>query len=295
MKRRVSLIAAACAMVSSVLLVTPPAEAQVRIAHPRPAIRSAVVVRPRSTVFVGGYYYPSIYRTSLWYGGVGFGFGYGYPYFGYGYYPGYYYAPSYYQWGPFGYGYDLSGSLRLQVEPEETEAFIDGYYAGQVDDFDGVFQRLHLEPGEHTLELYLAGHRTVTQRIYLQPGRTFRIRHTMQPLAAGDPVPTKPTGAPLPPPGVRDPRNRGQGPPPPPRGDAQGFGQLSLRVQPGDAEVVIDGERWVGALENERLNVQLGAALHRLEIRKDGYRSYFTDVTIRNGETLTLNVALTKQ
>jgi hypothetical protein len=274
-------------MVSSVLLVPPPAEAQVRIARSRPAVRSAVVVRPR-TVFLGGYYYPSIYRTSLWYGG-------------FGYYPRYYYGygPSYYQLGPFGYDrYDLSGSLRLQVDPEETEVFIDGYYAGQVDDFDGVFQRLRLEPGEHTLELYLAGHRTHTQRVYLQPGRTFRIRHAMQPLAANDPVPARPAGSPLPPPGTRDPRSRGQGPvTPPARGDAsaQGFGQLSLRVQPGDAEVVIDGERWAGALESERLNVQLGAALHRLEIRKDGYRSYFTDITIRSGETLTLNVALTKQ
>ena len=66
-------------------------------------------------------------------------------------------------------------------------------------------------------------------------------------------------------------------------------------MQPSDAEVLIDGERWTGALDNERLTVQLGAALHRLEIRKDGYRAYFTDVTIRNRETLTLNVALSRQ
>jgi hypothetical protein len=295
-KRRVPLIAVACAMVSSVLLAPPPADAQVRIVRSRPAVRTAVVVQPRtlsagtpwrrSPVFLGGYYYPSIYRTSLWYGG-------------FGYYPRYYYGPAYYQWGPFGYDrYDLSGSLRLQVDPEETEVFIDGYYAGQTDDFDGVFQRLRLEPGEHTLELYLAGHRTHTQRIYLQPGRTFRIRHTMQRLGAGDPVPTRPAGTPLPPPrGPRDPRDPRdpRRAPAPSAVEGQGFGQLSLRVQPGDAEVMIDGERWAGALENERLNVQLGAALHRLEIRKDGYRSYFTDITIRTGETLTLNVALTKQ
>jgi hypothetical protein len=66
-------------------------------------------------------------------------------------------------------------------------------------------------------------------------------------------------------------------------------------VQPGDAEVLIDGERWEGALENERLVVQLGAGTHRLEIRKEGYRSYFTDIPVRGGETRTLNVALTRQ
>jgi hypothetical protein len=73
------------------------------------------------------------------------------------------------------------------------------------------------------------------------------------------------------------------------------FGELALRVQPGDADVLIDGERWEGGLENERLVVQLGAGVHSLEIRKEGYRSYFTDVTIRSGDTRTLNVALTRQ
>jgi hypothetical protein len=305
-KRRVSAIAAACAMVSSVLVVPAPADAQVRIARPRPVVRT--VVRPGRTVFAGGYYYPAIYRPGLWYGSFGYG-------------PRYY-GPAYSQWGPLGYGrYDLSGSMRLQVEPEETEVFIDGYYAGQVDDFDGVFQRLHLEPGEHDLELYLPGHRVHTQRLYLQPGRTFRIRHTMQPLGPGESEPARPSGASLstgtpqqrslpPPAGGRVPQarpstgaqgppssvdGRGQEPAPGPASRAEGFGQLSLRVQPTDAEVLIDGERWEGTLDSERLNVQLGAAIHRLEIRKDGYRSYFTDVTIRNGDTLTLNVALTKQ
>jgi len=296
---------AAFAIVSSVLLLPASAEAQVRIARPRlperlsgvpsrPTVRTSVVVRSRPTVFVGGYYYPTIYRPGLWYGSYGYGpRSYGY------------YGPAYYQWGPFGYGrYDLSGSLRLQVDPEETEVFIDGYYAGQVDEFDGVFQRLRLEPGEHDIELYLPGHGIHRQRLYLQPGRTFRIRHDMEPLGPGDPVPARPSGAALPPPSPRDPRDsrdprdprsRTQGPPTRADSQAEGFGQLSLRVQPADADVLIDGERWQGALDSERLNVQLGAALHRLEIRKDGYRSYFTDVTIREGETLTLNVALTKQ
>jgi hypothetical protein len=33
-------------------------------------------------------------------------------------------------------------SLQLQVTPRETEVFVDGYFAGRVDDFDGRFQRL---------------------------------------------------------------------------------------------------------------------------------------------------------
>jgi hypothetical protein len=66
-------------------------------------------------------------------------------------------------------------------------------------------------------------------------------------------------------------------------------------VQPGDADVLIDGERWEGGTSADRLVVQLGAGMHRVELRKDGYRSYFTDITIRGNDTTTLNVALTRQ
>ena len=76
---------------------------------------------------------------------------------------------------------------------------------------------------------------------------------------------------------------------------AEGFGSLSLRVQPADAQVLIDGEVWEGSLDGERLVIQLGAGTHHVEIRKDGYRNYMTDIPIGNGQVRTLNVALTKQ
>lgn len=274
------------------LLAAFPAQAEAqRVAVPRRTVvvRPPVVVHARPTVFIGGYYYPAFHRASLYYG-------YG------GYYPYGYRAPwPYYPYPPFGYGpYDLSGSVRTQVSPRATEVFVDGYYAGTVDDFDGVFQRLHVEPGDHEIQLFLPGHRPYQQRVYVQPGRTFTIRHTMEPLAPGEAEPARPAGAPLPARGTRypgpDPRDPNSGTPPERSGanpNAQGFGQLSLRVQPADAQVLIDGEAWEGG-QAERLDVQLGAGLHRLEIRRDGYRTYFTDVTIAAGQTRTLNVALTQ-
>ena len=81
--------------------------------------------------------------------------------------------------------FDDESSLQLQVTPRETEVFIDGYFAGRVDDFDGRFQRLHIQPGEHDLTLYLDGHRKVTQTILIRPRSSFRIRYEMTPLAAG--------------------------------------------------------------------------------------------------------------
>jgi len=241
---------------------------------------------------------------------VGVGYGYRPYYYGYGpwIYGSWYYGPWYYGYPqtypyPYGYRYDDSASMRLQVTPRQTEVFVDGYFAGTVDDFDGTLQRLHLEPGDHDVELYLPGHRNVVQHIYLQPTKTFRIRHEMVPLAAGEPPAVRPNGGPLQ--ERRDddeasqrPR-RGAGPPrrePPPRSAtaAAGFGSLALRVQPGDAQVLIDGESWQGGAQDERLVVQLGVGSHQIEIRKDGYRTYVTEVTVRAGETATLNVAMTR-
>lgn len=114
----------------------------------------------------------------------------------YGWYPPFLYAP-----------FGADASLRLQVTPRDTEVFVDGYYAGIVDDFDGFFQRLHLESGEQDIELYLAGHRTARQKIYLQPGGTFRIRHAMEPLATGEAPEPRPVPA-------QPPVQRGRGPQP---------------------------------------------------------------------------------
>jgi uncharacterized membrane protein len=77
--------------------------------------------------------------------------------------------------------------------------------------------------------------------------------------------------------------------------DESDFGSIALRVQPGDATITIDGERWEGAQDQERLVVQLAAGTHTIEIQKDGYRTYITDIIVRRGETTPLNVSLTRQ
>jgi hypothetical protein len=74
-------------------------------------------------VVTGGYYYANPYFFA----------GYGYPY------P---WAP----YPPYGYyGFDPDASLRIEVTPRDAEVYVDGYYAGTVDDFDGTFQRLHID------------------------------------------------------------------------------------------------------------------------------------------------------
>jgi hypothetical protein len=69
---------------------------------------------------------------------------------------------------------------------------------------------------------------------------------------------------------------------------------VAIRVQPADAEVLIDGEPWRAQSGAERLVVQLAAGTHRVEIRKEGYDPFVTAVEIRRGETAVLNVSLSR-
>jgi PEGA domain-containing protein len=263
------------------------------------------VVSPRVhvSVFGGGpYYRPFYYR----------------PYF-FPFYGGYFYRPFYwYPYAAFGYGYGYYGyvdgaSLRIQVTPRDTEVFIDNYYAGTSDDFDGMFQRLHIEAGAHDITLYREGYRTVRQRVYIQPTGTFRLRYMMVPLGPGEtaeprpaePPPQNAPGAPPPAPNTYPPQQGGppvpqgtypfpQVPYPPPGGRSESA-SLSIRVQPANADVFIDGERWEGAAGDERLVVQVAPGVHHVEARREGYRAYQSDVTVRPGEMSTVNISLSRQ
>jgi len=272
----------------------------VRVATPRTRV-SVVVGRP---YYYRPFYYRSYYRPY-------------YPFYGSYFYGSYFYPPFYwYPYAQVGYGYGRfdGASLRVQVTPRETEVFIDNYYAGTVDDFDGLFQRLHVEPGAHDITLYREGYRTVRQRIYIQPTGTFRLRYMMVPLGPGEiaeprpvepPPPQNTPGAPpggpnrfpSPPPGAPSPQ--GAYPPPqgayPPPGNGADSASLSIRVQPANAEVFIDGERWQGAASDERLIVQVAPGVHHVEARSEGYRTYQSDITVRPGETSTVNISLSRQ
>jgi len=243
----------------------------------RPAYRP--IVRRPLVVYRGHYGYP--FYSAYW-GSYPWS-----PYSAFAY-PQRYFWPLYYD----------TSAIRLQVTPRHAEVYLDGYFVGTVDDFDGTFERLRARPGEHELVLYLEGYRSIRQQIRLQPGKDLRIRDTMTPLSPGEPNEPRPAPAARPPreeapPEYAPPPRRV--PPVPPRaapGEARGFGTLAIRVQPPDAEVLIDGERWRGPDAQDRLLVQVAEGMHRVEVRKAGYLSYSTEIQVRRGETSTLNVSL---
>lgn len=200
-----------------------------------------------------------------------------------------------------GYWHGPESDLRIDVTPKEASVYVDGYFAGTVDDFDGTFQRLHVLPGEHEIVIHLDGYRSIRERLYLGPNTTRKIVGTLDRLAPGEPSepapqPTEPSvrtpvGGPVPrrgpPPLPPEPAPGAAARPP----DAQGAA-LIIRVQPADAEVLIDGERWRGPSGDDRLVVQVTDGPHQIEVRKEGYQPFTTEVEVRGGESLPLNVSL---
>ena len=62
--------------------------------------------------------------------------------------------------------------------PPDARVFVDGYYAGVVDDYDGVFQHLNLEAGPHHIEIEEEGNPSIAFDVRVGPGRRSRIART---------------------------------------------------------------------------------------------------------------------
>jgi hypothetical protein len=132
--RALTMAVAAAAMLASPILQDAAFAQGRRGGREAGAQRRAVRVAPaprRGRVVVGAYYRP-VYISPFYD-----------PFYDPFYYP-YYYPAFGYRYGPYPrYGYSQAyvpeSALRLQVSPRNTEVFVDGYYAGVVDDFDGTF------------------------------------------------------------------------------------------------------------------------------------------------------------
>ena len=94
-----------------------------------------------------------------------FGYRFGSPYDGrvYGYYTPYDGRRRYY------------GEVRLDLRPRDAEVYVDGYFAGLVDDFDGRFERLTLEVGPHRIEIVAPGFVPRAFDVYVDPDRTIDV------------------------------------------------------------------------------------------------------------------------
>jgi hypothetical protein len=125
-----------------------------------------------------GYYSPQ-YRGFYGYSPYGMGMGYGlYSGFGWSPYFGDPYGDPY--GGGYGYGGGSSssygrgeqGNLKLKVKPRSAKVYVDGYFVGTVDEFDGAFQKLALNTGRHKVEVKADGYETAEFDVLINPLQT---------------------------------------------------------------------------------------------------------------------------
>ena len=142
---------------------------------------TAAVSRPHRPYYYGYPYYGPYYGPSF-----GFSFSYGYPgfYGSYGYGYPYYGYPSY---GPYYPGYVAVapgrpyGAVRLDLPERDAQVFVDGAYAGVVDNFDGRTQSRASSPARIRFELRLDGFQSTSFNVSVAPGGTVTYRTPLRP------------------------------------------------------------------------------------------------------------------
>ncbi len=266
------------------------------------------------------HYYRGGYYGSPYYGGYYGGYYGRYPYYGYrpyyswgyGYYP---YSGLYFDSWAFGapyYGYGTyvrssadTGAIRVLVGEPNVRVYVDGYYAGIVDDFDGMFQRLYVSPGQHDITLKLEGYKTHNFSAHVPYDGTLKLRWQMERGeghdGTGDPT--------LAPPrrearyareerddeaesreAERDDRDADRAERP--HGEPVGQGSVRFEVRPSDASIYVDGKfRGTG---RDLRSLELRAGTHKVEIVMPGYRTYERDVTVDAADFVDLSVELEK-
>ncbi|HEX8985878.1 MAG TPA: PEGA domain-containing protein [Bryobacteraceae bacterium] len=99
------------------------------------------------------------------------------------YYPAYWgmygmYDPFFYPgfYNGFARGYNM-GEVKLRVEPERAEVFLDGAYAGAASERKSMW----LEPGAYLLEVKAAGRDAFSRKIYVLSGKSLKIDAALEP------------------------------------------------------------------------------------------------------------------
>ena len=140
---------------------------------------------PYYSYYSDPFYYRHGGRYSSYWSPHGYGYGLGYlaydPFLS-GAYGGYGTGYGAYGYDPYqgGYGAGSSyrgvGSIRLKVKPSEAQVYVDGYYVGVIDSYDGAFQRLNIEEGPHKVEVRAEGYEPVQFDVMVTPGETITYK-----------------------------------------------------------------------------------------------------------------------
>ena len=71
---------------------------------------------------------------------------------------------------------DATGEIKIAATPSRAVVFVDGQYAGHVDEFNGVGKAMLLTPGQHRLRIALPGYLPFDTMVDLRPQQKLKIQ-----------------------------------------------------------------------------------------------------------------------
>ena len=71
------------------------------------------------------------------------------------------------------------GGVQLDIDPRRAQVFVDGIYAGLVEDFSGYFHHLELPAGPHDISIVASGYEPLSVHLLVSPGATLTQRATL--------------------------------------------------------------------------------------------------------------------
>jgi PEGA domain len=71
---------------------------------------------------------------------------------------------------------DATGELKIAATPSRAAVFVDGQYAGHVDEFNGVGKAMLLTPGQHRLRIAIPGYLPFDTMVDLRPQQKLKIQ-----------------------------------------------------------------------------------------------------------------------
>lgn len=202
---------------------------------------------------------------------------------------------------------EAQGGLDLDVQPKDTEVFLNGDLIGTAGDFDGWPRYLWLEEDVYELIFYKEGYETVLREIAVRPDVVVSVDFRMQPgpstrpeelIRSRDRDFDDPSG------GTR--KVYGRGYVDRPSGDRapdDGFdlvtdaGRLVLQISPPEASIYIDGQfMGIGAMLTEiEDGLLMDEGEHRIEVFHPRFRKVERSFTVTAGEQTQLVIALEEE
>lgn len=71
------------------------------------------------------------------------------------------------------------GGLQLDVEPRRALVYVDGSFAGLVEDFSGYYRHLETSAGWHIIEIVAPDYQPLVFDVAVSPGRTTTYRSSL--------------------------------------------------------------------------------------------------------------------